>query len=68
MTRVMMHIMTYITTRVMTLHHDARHDAEHVWTLKSEFRSKKSRNFFLTRYGQDSHAPFKSNYKAKQAA
>ena len=26
--------------------HDTYHDAEHVWTLKGEFRLKKSRNFF----------------------
>lgn len=39
--------------------HDACHDVEHVRTLKSEFRSKKSRNFFLTRYRQNSHTPFK---------
>jgi hypothetical protein len=40
--------------------HDTHHDAEHMWTLKGEFRSKKSRNFFFTRYGQDSHDPLKN--------
>jgi hypothetical protein len=64
----MMHVMTRITTRVMIRVVTLHHDAEHVWILKGEFRSKKSKNSFFDLIRQDSHALFKPNYKAKQAA
>jgi hypothetical protein len=54
----MIHIMKQRYDACHDACYDTHHDADHVYTQKSEFRSKKSRNFFLNRYGQDSNAPF----------
>ena len=66
MTRIMTHIMTcvmtYIMTQVTMQRHDTHYDAEHVWTLKGEFRSKKSRNFFWPDTGRIHMFPLR-NFK-----